>query len=52
VLPRLLIFSSNPESVKEQIQEELDRMKKDELAILLNQIRAKGAPASSQCGGG
>lgn len=52
VLPRLLIFSSNPESVKEQIQEELDRMKKDELAILLNQMRAKGSPASSKCGGG
>ena len=53
VLPRLLILSSsNPETVREQIQQEIDRMKKDELVVLLNQIRAIGSPASSECGGG
>ena len=34
------------------IQQVIDRMKKDELAVLLNQIRAIGTPAGSECRGG
>ncbi len=41
VISKLLIFTEKQDSVREQIQEEIKSLKKEELASLLEQIRSK-----------